>query len=165
MLRVLWFAVLIAVGVMGAGGCSNEGGVELSWEFDGSEPAWVGCGRHGVDSVLVTGANDAGDGANMIAVCTAGSLKRTVPVGRWMFALHTLDIRGRLIRALEDPDAVTETLEVAEGGTAMMFAVANIVPRPACADGVDNDRDGRVDLTDPDCADTADTDESPASQP
>ncbi|SRR6266540_5497812 len=164
MLRVFWFTGLIAAGVMGAGGCSNEGGVELLWEFDGSEPPSAGCGRHGVDSVLVTGANDAGDGANMIAVCTAGDLRRTVPVGRWTFALHTLDIRGRLIHALEEPDAVTETLEVAEGGS-KMFAIATIVPRPACGDGVDNDRDGRVDLTDPDCADATDTDESPAPLP
>jgi hypothetical protein len=164
MLRVFWFAGLIAVGVMGAGGCSNEGGVELSWWFDGSEPASAGCGRHGVDSVLVTGANDAGDGANIIAVCTAGNLERTVPVGRWTFALHTLDIRGRLIRALEDPDATTETLEVAEGRS-VMFAIANIASRAACADGVDNDRDFRVDLTDPDCADETDPDESPAPQP
>jgi hypothetical protein len=116
--------------------------------------------------VLVTGASDAGDGANMIAVCTAGNLKRAVPVGRWTFALHTLDIGGQLIKALEEPDAVTETLEVAEGAS-KVFQTATIVPRPECSDGVDNDKppDGRVDLTDPDCADATDTDESPAPQP
>jgi len=36
-----------------------------------------------------------------------------------------------------------------------------LAPNPACADGVDNDGDGLVDLADPDCADALGESEAP----
>ena len=171
MVRAPWLRMWVTAGVMIAGGCTKEGGVELSWEFhalpDGSgevEPASAGCGRHGVASLFVTGANDAGDGTSFIAVCTAGATTRTVPVGEWTFALHTLDVQGRVIGQLDPPDAVLGPLAVDDGGSTV-FPRATITPRAACADGVDNDGDGSVDLADLDCADATDVDESAARQP
>ena len=167
--------LLLAAGAVWAGGCEGEGTVELSWTFPplaggNGEPetAAAGCGNHGIDSLLLTGANDAGEGGNFIALCTPGTVRRGVAIGNWSFAVHTLDIRGRLIRALEEPDALTEVLVVADGATAV-FPTVTLSPRPACSDTVDNDGDGRVDLDDfddPECVgNPAGTDESIAPQP
>lgn len=41
----------------------------------------------------------------------------------------------------------------------MMTALAAVPPAPACSDGLDNDSDGLIDLSDPGCVDASDTDE------
>jgi hypothetical protein len=172
MSRAFVTTLWLAVGALGAGGCTPEGTVELAWQFpalpggDGEpETAAAGCGNHGIDSLLIAGRNDGGDGANIVASCTAGWVRRSVPAGSWSFSFHTLDIQGRLIRAFDDPDAVSDALAVAEDGTAA-FPTVTLPPRPACGDTVDNDRDGRIDLDDPECAgNAAGTDESTAAQP
>jgi hypothetical protein len=172
MRRALLVGMMVAAGALGAGGCTPEGTVELTWQFPviaarGNEPesAPAGCGSHGIDSLMITGANDAGDGATIVALCTAGWVRRDVPVGTWSFAFHSVDIQGRLIRALDDPDAQSETLAVAEDA-ATMFPAVTLRPRSACSDTIDNDSDGRIDLDDPECEGNAGgADESAAPQP
>jgi hypothetical protein len=155
MRRALWIAML--AGAMGAGGCAPEGTIELGWQFvplmDGGEPetAAAGCGNHGVDSVMFIGSSDAGDGGTIVALCTKGTVRRSVPPGRWSFRVHTLDIQGKFVRPRDQPDAMTDALAVGEDAVAM-FPIVTITPRPRCGDTVDNDRDGRIDADDPDCA-------------
>jgi hypothetical protein len=172
MTRVLFGALWLAAGALCAGGCTPEGTVELAWQFPalagGSgepETAPAGCGGHGIDSLFIAGRDGGGEGANLVVSCTAGWVRRPVPTGTWSFTFHTMDIHGRLIRASDDPDAVSEALAVAEDGTTS-FPTVTLPPRPACGDTVDNDRDGRIDLDDPECAGNADgADESTAAQP
>jgi hypothetical protein len=148
-----------------AAACSHDGDVAISWQFAGDEPAADGCGRHGVDSVFVTGASDKGDGASFLAVCTEGKLHRTVPTGTWSFALHALDVHGNSIQPVDMPDGMTYPMPVNEHPEAE-FPPISIVPRPACRDGIDNDGDGRVDLADPDCGgDSGWNDEATPKQP
>jgi hypothetical protein len=146
-------------------GCSHDGDVKVLWQFDADEPAADGCGRHGVDSVFVTGSSDQGDGASFLAVCTAGSLRRTVPAATWSFTLHALDVHGNSIQPVDVPDGMTYPMAVPEGG-ATEFPAISITPRAACADGIDNDGDGRVDLADADCGgDSTWNDEATPKQP
>jgi len=149
--------------------CSHEGDVAVSWQFagpaDATETAADGCGRHGVDSVFVTGSSDKGDGASFLAVCTAGSLRRTVPAATWSFTLHALDVHGNSIQPVDVPDGMTYPMAVPEGDVAE-FPAITITPRAACADGIDNDGDGRVDLADADCGgDSTWNDEATPKQP
>jgi hypothetical protein len=150
-------------------GCSHDGEVVVSWQFpgppDAAETAADGCGRHGVDSVFVTGSSDQGDGASFLAVCTAGSLQRTVPTATWSFTLHALDVHGNSIQPVDVPDGMTDPMAVPEGDP-IHFPAITITPRAACADGVDNDSDGRVDLADADCGgDSTWNDEATPKQP
>jgi hypothetical protein len=151
-----------------AGGCSHNGDVELAWQFAGAsgavEGAADGCGFHGVDSVLVTGSSDIGEGMNAIGLCTPGSLRRAVPVGTWTFSIHTLDVHGKAIFPLDMPDGTTDPMPVTEGGLAT-FSPVLLTPRPQCGDGIDNDGDGLVDLADPDCAGDATWTDEAAPRP
>jgi hypothetical protein len=147
-------ALCLAGGLLAAG-CTDYGSYHFSWEFeDGS--AQAGCGQHGVDSIRVTGTNGQGDGEDATTLCAAGELTRSVPVGTWTLTVQQVDVRGLPIvlvdaqgYALPDPTgtvAVAKDVETQlEPGTVVLAA------RPACSDRVDNDRDGRVDLDDPEC--------------
>ena len=42
---------------------------------------------------------------------------------------------------------------VITNGTPPMLDAVMLTPRPVCADGIDNDGDGRVDVDDPQCID------------
>ena len=129
------------------------------------ETAADGCGQHGVDSVFVTGASDKGDGASFLAVCTAGLLRRTVPAATWSFTLHALDVHGNSIQPVDMPDGMTYPHGRERGGAYGVSPIA-ITPRAACADGIDNDGDGRVDLADADCGgDSTWNDEATPKQP
>ncbi len=121
-----------------------------------TSPARSGCGLHGVDTIRVTGASTAGDGEDVITLCAPGVFTHEVPVGDWTFAFHQLDVRGRPITPIDaqgqpvpDPTATgtvsTDTTSDLDPGTVELTA------RPECSDGIDNDRDGRVDLDDDDC--------------
>jgi hypothetical protein len=164
--------VLLAAALSGpclTAGCSHDGDVEIPWQFAGPSPdgesAQEGCGQHGVDSVFVTGSSDKGDGASFLAVCTAGALRRTVPAATWSFTLQPLDVHGNNVQPADVPDGMTYPMPVSEGAVTQ-FPPISIVPRAACADGIDNDRDGRVDLTDPDCGgDPTWNDEATPKQP
>src|SRR3954469_9183505 len=113
-------------------GCSHDGEVVVSWQFpgppDAAETAADGCGRHGVDSVFVTGSSDQGDGASFLAVCTAGSLQRTVPTATWSFTLHALDVHGNSIQPVDVPDGMTDPMAVPEGDP-IHFPAITITPR------------------------------------
>ena len=50
-------------------------------EFANYEPAAAGCGAHGVDGVHITGGNTDGDSEDTVAVCSAGEIVRSGPLG------------------------------------------------------------------------------------
>ena len=166
----LVLSVLGALGALGAlglvaGGCTQQGDYEATWQFAAAGDAPDGCGAHGVDAVLVTGSSDAGDRTSVTALCTTGLVKSSIPTGSWHFAIYSLDVEGKAIWPIDQPDAQAPEdtsapgIAITDGGLAT-FAVT-LQARPACRDGIDNDGDGRVDLDDPDCAGQAEwTDES-----
>jgi hypothetical protein len=154
-MRRLRRLVLCAAGSIAVGGCTHDGGFEVSWDFleaaGGHQSAANGCGAHGVDAILVTGSSTGGDGTSVIGLCTPGVLEHRIPAGVWTFELHTLDTRGRAIQPIDQPDGTTDAMEIKQGDTPQIFPTVTITPRPECEDGIDNDRDGRVDGDDPDC--------------
>lgn len=168
MRRFIFSLAFGATLALGAVGCTESGEYQIRWQFaalpgGSGEPldAAAVCGAAGVDAIRVTGTG-TGD-ISSTGVCAAREMIRTAPVGTYQFQVHTVDVRGRLIRAADDPDATTEMREITEGGRTE-FDVLLTAPRPVCSDTVDNDRDGRVDLDDPDCkGDPAGISEAPAA--
>jgi hypothetical protein len=117
------------------------------------------CGRHGVFGIRITGASTDASGEDVTTVCTPGVFKHEVPAGTWTFTVHALDAAGRLKQAQASAGGTgadgamlnVETTGVAVGNGATASFEVTLVPLPECADGVDNDGDGRVDGDDPDC--------------
>jgi hypothetical protein len=163
------FAVAIALAALTVAGCQKTGGYTLTWFFETADDAHIACGAHGVDGIRVTGASTEGDGEDVTAVCAAGGLTHSVPIGTWTFMVHQLDVRGREIVVIQldaygkpvvdqydqqvpVPNPTTTPTNIGEDAT-VMFDSIMLAARPACSDGVDNEPepDGRVDLDDPDC--------------
>jgi len=142
-------AIVCALGALAIAGCADHGSYTLPWVFMGGEVANIGCGLHGVDSIHVTGSNTAGDGETATALCTDGQLAHSIPVGTWTFTVHQVDVRGVEVDPVEPPMV---TIDVPKDGNATVDPAVELTPRVECADGIDNDGDGRVDLDDPECA-------------
>jgi hypothetical protein len=140
-------AVVAAVAALSAGACSQSGTYKMTWSFVTGEDAASGCGAHGVQAVRITGVTDAGSSDEIVAPCSAGELTRGVSPGNWTLTAHMLDGRNRPLGA--DAPADQGPVTIGDGTTTDLTAV--FTPLPECGDGVDNDRDGRVDLDDPDC--------------
>jgi hypothetical protein len=116
---------------------------------------------HGVDSIRVTGTSTGGDGENFTTLCAEGGLAHSIPVGTWSFVVHQLDVRGQAIvvmvldangapQTVPDPTATGTIAE--DTNVTLDPPMVMLTPRPACSDGIDNDRDDRVDLDDLQCA-------------
>jgi hypothetical protein len=143
-------ALALAAGALAAG-CGPEGSYRLTWEFavgDVREPAATGCGAHGVDGIRITGGNTEGEGEDVVALCSRGEIVRGRPVGRWSLVVHQLDARGAQINV---PDKSVEDVVIEEDALTDGLPVVVLDVRPECDDDVDNDRDGRVDIDDPEC--------------
>jgi hypothetical protein len=156
-MRRSWLLMLCLAGGLSAAGCTDHGTYTVSWQFLGGEPARTGCGLHGVDGIRVTGSSTEGDHEDVVALCTDGGLAHSVPVGSWTFMVNQLDVRGRMIEVSDGGGAPlpapTAVAVIAEDATVSLDPeIVDLNPRPACGDGIDNDRDGRVDLDDPECA-------------
>ena len=152
-MRRSWLWMLCLAGGLSAAGCTDHGSYTLSWKFPDDE-ASRGCGLHGVDAIRVTGANTEGDHEHVIAVCSDGQLSHSVPVGSWTFNVNQLDVRGRPIEVFDADGAPVPApmpAAVIAEDASVTFEPVELIPRPTCADGVDNNRNGRVDLDDPDC--------------
>jgi hypothetical protein len=145
-----WALALSLLAPLAAGGCRQDGTLQVSWDFVGDEAPAGACGQHGVDSILILGTDTGGDGTRAVTLCTPGFRRVSVPEGTWTVAVSMLDFQGATISGA-DPNVPSP------GGTAVVTLDApgtvsvHLQPPPACSDGVDNDRDGRVDLDDPDC--------------
>jgi hypothetical protein len=143
--------VLLGSG-LAPGACSNNGKYQLHWTFspDGSF-AEGDCGKHGVSGIAIAGSSSGGVD-NPIAACSPGVFTREVPAGTWTLRLNALDATGRVKEPAPSTILSGEvTVTVSDGSLSQTPAVF-LPPQPDCRDGVDNDRDGRVDLDDPGCA-------------
>lgn len=147
-----WLRMLCLAGGLSAAGCTDYGSYQVSWTFVGGTAETVGadCGLHGFDSIRVIGTSSQGDSDDVSTLCPAGGLVHSVPVGTWTFAIHQLDVRGRPID-LSVPMAVGVVSKDAAEPVKLDPDTVEFTPRPVCADGIDNDGDGRVDLDDPEC--------------
>jgi hypothetical protein len=168
-MRRSWASLLCIAAGLAAGGCADHGTYSVSWHFAGDDPSLLpACGQHGVDSIRVTGASTGGDHENFAALCTPGTLAHSVPVGTWTFEVRQVDVRGNPImpylmdaqgQVVLDPNAnplpapdPTATGDIAKDQTVSLVPdPVELIPLPACSDGVDNDGDHRVDMDDPDC--------------
>ena len=157
-----WSRTLCLAGGLWAVGCTDYGSYSLTWRFAPYEPANTGCGLHGVDSLRLTGMSTEGDGEDVTTLCAPGGFAHSVPVGTWTFTVQQLDVRGRPISPTDAqgypvPDPTATASVAADTDTKLDPPEIVLTPRPACADGVDNDVDGRVDLDDPECDGSANT--------
>jgi hypothetical protein len=165
--------LLCVVGALTAAGCAPEGSYLLSWGFLGTggqeEPASAGCGAHGVDAIRILGVSQEGDSHERIEACTAGVATASLAPGTWLFGVHALGLDGRYKEPLNEADPMATTIlhdwkrdqTVPDDGQANLGHIW-LATQPECRDEVDNDRDGRVDTDDPDCADPETATESPA---
>jgi hypothetical protein len=149
------FAIVCAVGALAIAGCADHGSYTLSWQFAGGEPPSSGCGKHGVDSIHVTGTSTGGDSETATALCATGELSHSIPVGTWTFAVSQIDVRGVPIdpadaQAQPSPAPASAVVDKDADVRAQPDPV-DLTPRPTCRDGIDNNGDGRVDLDDPEC--------------
>jgi len=149
-----------------AGGCGPSGSYRLSWTIGCARVSGVDCevddakdcARAGFDAIEVR-TRPAG-GAESSRVLYPCFDRRRGPIaegpdldaGATLLFVTALDARGQgLSGPLELPAAIPE-----EG---LVNVEVDLPLAPACADGVDNDGDGAVDLFDPQCEGEADTDE------
>lgn len=144
-----WVLALSLLAAPAVGACSHDASMQVSWDFLSGEVPASGCGQHGVDSILIQGNDTNGDGIRAVATCAPGYRSVGVPEGTWTVKVTMLDFEGATIAAdpsLPSPSDTTVVTFDTPGSVSF-----HLDPAPACSDGVDNDRDGRVDLDDPDC--------------
>jgi hypothetical protein len=144
-----WALALWLLPVLATGACSHDGTLQVSWDFLGGEAPASGCGQHGVDSILIQGADTSGNTVRAVTLCTPGFRSVSVGEGTWTVKVTMLDFEGASVSAdpsLPSPSGTSVVTLDTPGAVSV-----HLQPAPACSDGVDNDRDGRVDLDDPDC--------------
>lgn len=144
------FLAVLAAALAGVA-CSQDGAVDVTWDFQGTEPASSGCGQHGVDSVVISGMESGGDGLRVVTLCTPGSDRVSVAPGTWTMQVSMLDAQGAAVAPADDTAPLPRDTVVV-GTDAPAALNVHLYPPSSCADGVDNDHDGRVDAADPDCA-------------
>ncbi|HSS39841.1 MAG TPA: hypothetical protein VLT58_13835, partial [Polyangia bacterium] len=92
--RALWLLAPLA-----AASCSHDATLQVSWDFLGGEVPANGCGQHGVDSILIQGADTGGDSVRALAICTPGSHRLSVAEGTWTVSVTMLDFEAATIAA------------------------------------------------------------------
>ena len=152
----------LAAAALAIGGCSQNGGYRLSWDFYTTsaggpiQSAAVGCGQHGVDSIFAQGADETGDVIQVTAICPPGTFTGTAPNGLWTFTFQMFDVRGtELVLVKQIPLSSKMMMQpaaqpIASEGAVAVFPVT-FVPQAACGDGIDNDGDGLVDTAGTEC--------------
>lgn len=143
--------------------CGDTSSYELRWTIGctsgtGCEPKSIkGCSSVGLDSVHVEATFGAEVTVSVFPCFSPGD----GAVGRGPDlepGAGTLAVTGLSPAGIALTEPATVKVQIPDNG---MAPVTVDLPVPAqCGDGVDNDLDGLVDLLDPDCADTKDTDES-----
>jgi hypothetical protein len=155
---------LIVLLPLGLVACGEAGSYELTWTIGcetGEDPACAvvsirDCSRRGLDSIEVIALQDGEQRA--IFPCFSPD---DGPVGRGPgldSGSVQLDVYGLAADGVRLTGPAAVTAEIPESG---LVPVEVNLPEPAaCADGVDNDGDGLVDLMDPGCLDNKDADEA-----
>jgi hypothetical protein len=151
---------MLAAGCLTTAACKHDGAYQLSWAFaqEAQPVSELTCAKHGVFSIRISAI--AGASIDTVAVpCGPGQVTRAIAAGTWSFEVWALDSDGKYRGDLLPPNlpgakdalmAKIDATEIAGEQTATLAVQLN--PLPQCADGVDNDADGRVDIDDPGCA-------------
>ena len=161
--RGAWRAALLCGGVILVG-CSSHGSYQVSWTFLAASPPGAesppplspgDCGKYGVSAIAITATSTDSDRDDGTVACAPGRVTRQLSPGTWILALAAVDAEGHL-KAPSDPDYLRGQppgpVVVVEDQLVVVASPVFLKPLEQCRDGVDNDRDGRVDLDDPDCA-------------
>jgi hypothetical protein len=143
-----------------AGGCSKTGSYRVDWQFADTALPTKGpfqsgdCGRVGVGAIRITASSGGSDDVRAVP-CGTGFYEGTLDPGSWTLTLVALDGAGQIKEQEPGTGNLTGTglVEVQTGEMAPAIPPVFLPPLPQCRDGVDNDRDGRVDLDDADCRD------------
>jgi hypothetical protein len=155
---------LMAASALG-GACSKSGSYQVDWQFatNASEPATRtfqpgDCGRVGVGGIRITATSGASLDVRAVP-CGPGFYEGSLDPGSWTLTLVALDAAGQVKET--KPNTVNLTgaagpVEIHTGEMAAAMPPVFLPPLPQCRDGVDNDRDGRVDLDDAACANDPD---------
>lgn len=132
------------------GGCGGRGSIEVAWSVGGTPPEGdaLACSGHGIDivEVVTTYAGTSDVHADERFPCAAGS-------GR-AGGLEPATVDVQVFGIAPDYDAlvgpvVVEDVVIEEDAVAE--ASVDLPPPDSCADGADNDHDGRADAADGDC--------------
>ncbi len=160
--------VLVLTAIAGSAGCGPNGSYTLSWAIVGESSADAfGCSSHGIDGIQVQALHaSTRDPANLVVFpCAPHFAEHKIDAGDYLLQVTPINARGE---RLVDPRTgvamapVEVAVTVPSDGTVATETV-ELTPNPQCSDGVDNDRDGLVDLADPDCGDALGESESPAT--
>ena len=158
--------LLVLAALAGSAGCSPSGSFTLSWAIAGeSRSDAFGCASHGIDGIQVQALHASSrDPADLVVFpCAPHFAEHKMAAGDYVLQVTPINARGD---RLTDPTTgvavapVEVAVKVPGDGTVMPDPVT-LTPNPACSDGVDNDRDGLVDLADPDCSDALGISEAP----
>jgi len=161
---------LLGVGATAAlGGCNNNGSYRVFWQFAiPSSPSTSSfqpgdCARVGVAGIAITATKSGNSQAAISVPCGLGFYDGSLGEGSWTLGLVALNATGQPQTAnvstdssmpviVGPPSGTTDPVEIHAGQHVVATPSVFLMPLPPCADGVDNDLDGRVDLDDPDCA-------------
>lgn len=155
--RIRIVGLLILCG-FGLAACGQDAHYTLTWRFSNEAPSAFSarsCGLAGVESF--EGLETERDGATHTfrAVCGAGRIVRSRGPGTWTVKLQGVDPSGRT------PSNGTATSMLLTGVSAPFeldldqpspVVEVVVMPRPSCADGIDNNSNGLVDSDDSACA-------------
>jgi hypothetical protein len=121
---------LCAAAVVAIGGCNQNGSYRLSWVFvadattGATESSSTACGRFYVDSIVATGTDNAGDGQQIVALCTPGWVTAEVPPGTWSFSVQMLSSQGAPIPSVPGTMMMTNAEAIATDGPQVQFSVS-----------------------------------------
>ncbi len=95
-----WALALSLLAALATGGCSHDGTLQVSWDFLGGQAPASGCGQHGVDSILIQGADTTGDSCSRASrSAPPGTATVSVAEGTWTVKVTMLDFQGATISA------------------------------------------------------------------
>jgi hypothetical protein len=119
---------LCAATLLAVASCSQDGSYRLSWVFVDpatatAESTATGCGRFHVDSILVTGLDDAGDAQQIVALCTSGWTTADATPGNWSFSVQMLDSQGAPIASAMPDKMNAGPALIASDGPQTQFSV------------------------------------------
>lgn len=157
--HILAAGALLAGGAL-SGGCSKTGSYRIDWQFaDTSLPTNApfqsgDCGRVGVGGIRITASSGGSQDVRAVP-CGPGFYEGSLDPGSWTLTLVALDAAGQVKEQEPGTGKLTGmgSVEIQTGDMAPAIPSVFLPPLPQCRDGVDNDRDGRVDLDDADCSD------------
>jgi hypothetical protein len=121
---------LCAAALLTVAGCNQNGSYRLSWVFvadattGATESSSTACGRFYVDSVVATGTDDAGDGQQVVSLCTPGWVTAEVPPGTWSFSVQMLNSQGAPIPSVPGTTMTTNVEAIATDGPQVQFSVS-----------------------------------------